>query len=267
MVALAVRPAHADDAANTSARPFPRGYHSYRPSDDSKAMGIQLPRWVWLGAVSLSCVAGMINVVGYLGFEHQAVSHLTGTTSLLGIALVENDRPSILHLWGVLIAFSLGAMISGLIIQDAALQLGRRYGVVLALESLLLFASVPLFKQQQIWGALTAAMACGLQNAMATTFSGTAVRTTHLSGMFTDLGIGLGHLLRGLPLQIRRLTLSGMIISGFLGGGIGGAWLFGRLHYDALLVPAVLTGLIGIGYVGYRQWSMATSHGPRSSLK
>ncbi|KRG65117.1 membrane protein [Stenotrophomonas humi] len=217
-------------------------------------MGMRLPTWVWIGAITLSCVAGMVNVVGFLGFEHQAVSHLTGTTSQLGMALAQGDWRSIGHLWGLLIAFSLGAMLSGLIIQDSALQLGRRYGIALALESALLFVAIPLFKHQQIWGAMSAAMACGLQNAMATTFSGAVVRTTHLSGMFTDLGIGLGHLLRGLPLPLRRLTLSGLIISGFLAGGVLGAWLFIRWQYDALLVPALLTGLTGLGYVIYRQW-------------
>ncbi|WP_066095703.1 YoaK family protein [Xanthomonas massiliensis] len=219
-------------------------------------MGITLPRWVWIGAVSLSCVAGMVNAVGFLGFEHQAVSHMSGSTTQLGIALVEGDVPSVIHLWGLLIAFSLGATISGVIIQDSTLRLGRRYGVALALESLLLFLAVPLFKHQQVWGALAAAMACGLQNALATTFSGAVVRTTHLTGMFTDLGIGLGHLLRGMPLPVRRLTLSGLIISGFLGGGIAGAWLYARLHYDALIVPAVLTGMVGVLYMLYRQWRL-----------
>jgi len=215
-------------------------------------MGIQLPRWVWIGAIALSCVAGMVNVVGYLGFEHQAITHLTGTTSQLGMALVQRNWRDVGHLWGVLIAFCLGATLSGLIVQDATLRLGRRYGVVLLLVSLLLLVSIPLFKQQQIWGALAAAMACGLQNAMATTFSGAVVRTTHLSGMFTDLGIGLGHLLRGLPLPMKRLTLSGLIISGFLGGGIIGAWLFLHFGYNALLAPALLTGTTGTGYMGYR---------------
>ena len=220
-------------------------------------MGIQLPRWVWVGAVLLACVGGMVNVIGYLGFEHQAVSHLTGTTSLLGAALAHGDWQAVAHLWGVLIAFCAGAMVSGLIIQDSTLRLGRRYGVVLALESLLLFAAVPLFWKEQIFGALLAAMACGLQNAMATTYSGSVVRTTHVSGMFTDLGIGLGHLLRGLPLPMARLTLSGLIITSFLGGGIIGAWLFSHLKYDALLAPAILTGAMGIGYVLYRQWTEA----------
>jgi uncharacterized membrane protein YoaK (UPF0700 family) len=149
-------------------------------------MGIRLPTWVWIGAVALSCVAGMVNVVGFLGFEHQAVSHMTGSTSQLGMALAQGDWRAVGHLWGLLIAFSLGAMLSGLLIQDSTLQLGRRYGVALALESALLLVAIPLFERHQIWGALAAAMACGLQNAMATTFSGAVVRTTHLSGMFTD---------------------------------------------------------------------------------
>ncbi len=216
---------------------------------------MHLPRWVWIGAIALACVAGMVNVVGFLGFEHQAITHLTGTTTLLGAALAEGNGRAIAHLWGMLIAFSAGAMLSGLIIQDQTLKLGRRYGVALAIEAVLLIAAVPLFEQRVIIGALLAAMACGLQNAMVTTYSGAIVRTTHLSGMFTDLGIGLGHLLRGKPLPVRRLTLSGLIISGFLGGGVLGALLFHRFGYAALYAPALLTGATGLGHLIYRQWS------------
>lgn len=217
-------------------------------------MNLRLPRWVWVGAVTLACVAGMVNAVGYLGFEHQAVSHMSGTTTMLGIALATGDWHAIADLWGVLIAFSLGACVSGLIIQDSTLHLGRRYGVVLALEALLLGISVPLYLHHRLNGALTTAMACGLQNAMVTTYSGAVVRTTHLTGMFTDLGIGLGHGLRRMQLPMRRLTLSFLIITAFLAGGMFGAWLFRALSYYALLVPATLTGSTGIGYVIYRHW-------------
>ena len=215
-------------------------------------MGIQLPRWVWLGAIALASVAGMVNVIGYLGFEHQAITHLTGTTSLLAASVAKGDLRAASHLFGVVLAFFAGALLSAMIVQDSTLHLGRRYGVVLSIESILLFASVPLFRNEQIWGALAAAMACGLQNAMATTYSGAVVRTSHLSGMFTDLGIGLGHALRGMPLQPRRLMLSGLIISGFFAGGLIGALLFVRIGYDALYVPAMLTGVTGVGYVIYR---------------
>lgn len=215
-------------------------------------MGVQLPRWVWIGAGALACIAGMVNAVGYLGFEHQAVTHLTGTTTLLGAALAGNDLRAATHLAGVALAFMLGCAASGVIVQDATLRLGRRYGVALALESVLLFASAYLFHRNAVHGAWLAAMACGLQNAMATTYSGAIVRTTHLSGMFTDLGIGLGHALRGLPMQRRRLLLCALIIGAFFGGGVFGALAFARVGTDALLLPATLTGVVGVGYAIYR---------------
>jgi uncharacterized membrane protein YoaK (UPF0700 family) len=217
-------------------------------------MGIALPRWVWVAAVLLSGVAGMVNVIAYLGSSHQVVSHLTGTTSLLGAALAATHWQEVGLLWGVLIAFCAGATLSGLVIQDSTLQPGRRYGVALLLEALLLCAAVPLLQHHPAWGIWCAAAACGLQNALATTFSGAIVRTTHLSGMFTDLGIGLGHLLRGMPLQVRRLTLSGLIIGGFLAGSIAGTWLFDWQQQRALFVPAAITGAAGALHLLHRQW-------------
>ena len=216
-------------------------------------MGVQLPRWVWVGAGLLACVAGMVNVVGYLSFEQQAVTHLTGTTTLLGEAVAKRDLHAISRLAGVALAFMAGAALSGMIVQDSTLKLGRRYGVALVLESLLLIAAIPLFMQGRLAGPLLAAMACGLQNAMATTYSGAVIRTSHLSGMFTDLGIGLGHALRGMPLQKRRLLLCGLIISGFFTGAVLGALLFVRFGYAALAVPATITGSIGLGYAAHRQ--------------
>lgn len=215
--------------------------------------------WVWVGGAALSCVAGMVNVTGLLGFAHQSITHLTGTTSLLGAAIVHGDTTVLLRTLGGIGAFVAGAVLGGLIVQDSALKLGRRYGVALAIESLLLFAAVPLFQHQLFAGPLLAATACGLQNAMATTYSGAVVRTSHLSGMFTDLGIGLGHALRGMPVPQRRLWLSALIITGFATGGVLGTLGFARVGYDALLGPATLTGVAGISYVAYRQLQIARS--------
>jgi uncharacterized membrane protein YoaK (UPF0700 family) len=212
----------------------------------------RLPTWVWLGAATLAMVAGMVNVVGYLGFEHQAVTHLTGTTSLLGAALAHGDGRAAWHLILIVLSFVIGAVLSGVIIQDSTLRLGRRYGVALAIVAMLLAVSVPLFERQQIAGAAFAAMACGLQNAMTATYSGALVRTTHLTGMFTDLGVFLGHRLRGARPEPRRLWLCLAIIGGFLLGGIAGALLFPALQYRTLYLPAVLTGVTGVAYVVYR---------------
>ena len=219
-------------------------------------MAERLATWVWVGAAALASVAGIVNVVGFLGFQQQAVTHLTGNTSLLAAALVGGDAGMALGLGAMLLAFVAGSMLSGLIVQDSTLRLGRRYGVVLTIESLMLLAAVPLFRQQHLAGPILAAAACGLQNAMATTSSGALVPTSHVSGMFTDLGIMLGHSLRGLPLARRRLALCSLVISFFFLGGVVGAVLYGGIGYAALYVPAALTGGTGLGYFLYRQFTM-----------
>ena len=219
-------------------------------------MAERLATWVWIGAGALAFVAGMVNVVGYLGFEHQAITHLTGTTTLLGAALAEGRGTAAWQLAAMVAAFVAGAALSGLLVQDATLRLGRRYGVALAIEAALLAAAVPLFQRGSFAGPLLAAVAIGLQNAMATTYSGAVVRTSHVSGMFTDLGIMLGHALRGLPLAKRRLWLCLLIIATFLAGGVIGALLFAAFDYRALYLPALLTGLTGLSYTIWKHKSM-----------
>jgi len=200
----------------------------------------------------LAFIAGIINVVGLLGFEHETITHLTGNTSRLAEALAKLDIPAALHLAALIGSFVVGTVISGFIIQDGTLQLGRKYSVVLLLESLLLFASIPFLRCQSVYGMYTAACASGLQNAMVSTYSGAVVRTTHLSGMFTDLGISLGHMMRGLPVNAKRLWLCCLVISGFLSGGIIGTLAFKAFGYGALLFPAGLTAIVSITYELYR---------------
>ena len=212
----------------------------------------KLPRWVWFGAWVLAFTGGFINVVGLLGFTHQAISHLTGTTSLLASAVAALDGPMMCHYAAVLGSFLLGAIISGFLIQDSTLQLGRRYGVALILESIMLCVAVSLMKRENVVGVYLAACACGLQNAMVSTYSGTVVRTTHLSGMWTDLGIFLGHHLRGLPVDTRRLRMCFLIISAFFCGGVAGALAFHHMSYSALYFPAGLAAVAGISYWLYR---------------
>jgi uncharacterized membrane protein YoaK (UPF0700 family) len=211
----------------------------------------KLPRWVWTGAWALAFIAGTVNVVGFLGFEHQAITHLTGTTSMLGAAIASASGTAVLHFAALIASFVVGCSVSGFIIQDSTLQLGRRYGVALLLVSLLLFAAIPLLEHKNAYGMYAAACACGIQNAMVSTFSGAVVRTTHLSGMFTDLGIFLGHYLRRLPVDAPRLRLSVTVISGFLCGGIAGAFAFRFLSYFALVLPATLTASVSLAYAVY----------------
>ena len=212
----------------------------------------KLPRWVWWGGWILSFVAGFVNVIGLLGFQHQSVTHLTGTTSMLAADLAALDWPAALHLLAVIASFVGGCVASGILIQDSALQLGLRYGAALLIESLLLCAAAPLLSHGSTLGMYCASFACGLQNAMVSAYSGAVVRTTHISGMLTDLGIYLGHWLRGIAVDQRRLRLCLLVISGFFLGGVAGARAFRVFRYGSLFFPAAVTGVAATAYAFYR---------------
>jgi uncharacterized membrane protein YoaK (UPF0700 family) len=212
----------------------------------------KLPQWFWCGAWILAFIAGIINVVGLLGFSHQTVSHLTGNTSMLAAAIATCDFSAALRFGLVIGSFLLGTVLSGFIIQDTALKLGHRYGATMLLESFFLCLAVPLLKHDSMDGMYCLACACGLQNAMVSTYSGTVVRTTHVSGMFTDLGIFLGHALRGLPIDHKRMRMCFLVISAFLCGGVAGAALYRSIGYSSLLIPAGLTAFASLAYETYQ---------------
>lgn len=207
----------------------------------------KLPRWVEVGGFSLAAVAGAVNAVGLLGFQHQAVSHLTGTTTLLSLSLVDGALGDILHLTFVLGAFVLGAVLSGALVERSVLRLERGYAVALFLETALLLLAMFALGRGANLGHHLASMACGLQNGLVSTFSGATVRTTHVSGLFTDLGTMLGARLRGHPLDRRRAVLYLVLIAGFASGSALGALLYRRFGFEALAAPAGGALLVALG--------------------
>ena len=211
----------------------------------------KLPRWVEVGGFWLASIAGAVNAIGLLGFKHQAVSHVSGTSTLLGLSLVDQDASQSLHLFLILVSFMLGAALSGAIIDNAVLRLGHRYSFALVLEGTLLLMAMVSLSQGSDSGHLLASAACGLQNGMVTTFSGAVVRTTHLTGLFTDLGTMLGARLRGRPLDTRKAMLYLLLISGFILGGSLGAYSFEILQFTSLIIPAAGALALAVVYWVY----------------
>ncbi|MGO2365082.1 MAG: YoaK family protein [Pseudoalteromonas sp.] len=211
----------------------------------------KLPRWVEYGAFILALVAGLVNAIGLLGFKHQSVSHLSGTATSFGIGMVNSHFSDVLELAFILGSFLLGSIISGIFLRSGSLKLGHNYGVLLLLEAALLFASVYFLSNDLVHGHYLASAACGLQNALATTFSGAVVRTTHVTGIFTDLGIMIGARLRGKPFDKRKALLFLLIIAGFVSGGLCGAYFFNSLKFNALFIPASICILLALSYAFY----------------
>ena len=208
----------------------------------------KLPRWILAGGWLLAFVAGMTNVVAILSFAHQTVSHLTATASHLAIAAVELDGVTLRGTFGVIGSFFAGAVLSGWLIRSAALELGRRYGTALLIESVALCVAAAAMQYEWPIGIALCCFACGLQNGLASSFSGAIVRTTHMTGLFTDLGVCLGHILHGRPADRWRLTLYGSIITGYIAGGAAATLVFPVAGSAALLLPAGIVAMIAVAY-------------------
>lgn len=212
----------------------------------------EVPLWVVTGGVLLTLAAGSINAVGFLGVHHQAITHLSGTLTIAGTEAAHGAWPATGRALGVVAAFFFGAFCSGVILRQSTLKLGRRYGVALSCEATLLVLAVFFFRKQSIWGEYLASVACGLQNAIATSYSGAVIRTWHMTGIVTDLGLALGHAVRGQPVDGRKVRLYAALLAGFTVGGVVGTWGFQRFSYDTLLFPAAFAGISGVVYTLYK---------------
>ncbi|MFT7006337.1 MAG: uncharacterized membrane protein YoaK (UPF0700 family) [Colwellia sp.] len=211
----------------------------------------KLPRWVEYGSFVLALVAGLVNSIGLLGFKHQSVSHLSGTATLLGTGIINSNFFDALHLALILFSFLVGSTISGYFLRSGSLKLGRHYSSLLLLEAIFLLGSLYFLSKNSVNGHYLASAACGLQNALATTYSGAVVRTTHVTGIFTDLGIMLGSRLRGGVFDERKALLFLLIIVGFISGGGLGAYFFNILRFNALYIPAAICLLLALSYSIY----------------
>lgn len=206
----------------------------------------------------LSAVAGLVNITGVLAVNH-LTTNVTGHFAFFSEQLfLTNYKMAFIYLLYILF-FLLGAFISGLLIEwTAEYKPHRSYIIPLSIEIVLIlvvgfspelfpdYSSAPLV----ITSILLFAM--GLQNALVTRVSHSVVRTTHLTGLFTDLGIELSLLFFRKQKDNRThvsksIILKMMIIICFFSGGILGALSYQHIQIKTLLFPATLL-LIALWY-------------------
>lgn len=165
-------------------------------------------------AITLSWVAGYTNILTLL-ICGQATSHVTGTVSQVGRDVAEGTWGLAGYMVSLVGVFLLGAMVSGALTEWAHQRRRRSvYVLPMAVEALALalFALVVDFHAIGVldaelgheaalrWMTLLPSFAMGLQNATVSRISGGIVRTTHVSGVVTDLG------LEGAVWALRRAT-------------------------------------------------------------
>lgn len=206
-------------------------------------------------ACSLAGIAGALNASAFyaVGFFSP---NMTGNVSTLSDNLATMQWLPALFYLAIVLVFIFGAALSSIMINA-----GRRraihgiYAYSILTEGLLLqpLAAVDLFLPSSGWRVtilvLGLAFLMGLQNATVTRISDARVRTTHVSGMATDIGIELGitlDILRGrgdnaYALDNRaKLRLHLLTIGAFLTGGVIGVVLYQAIAGCLLIVASML---------------------------
>ncbi len=202
----------------------------------------------------LSSIAGALNAVGFL-IAGTFTANMTGNISALADHLGNGAVFMALSFAGLVVAFICGAGIAGFAIQTGErLELRSIYAVMIVVEAtiLLVLGGVLIVSQSEIPETslvLVLSFVMGLQNAVTTMISRARVRTTHVSGMATDIGIELAALFGGKQMQkdaLPKLGLHSLTLICFAFGGICGAVLFGLIGHWLFVIAAVILLLIGL---------------------
>lgn len=147
-------------------------------------------------AAQLAVVAGYVNSAGFV-LIGTFTSHVTGNVGRVANDLASLELGAALAACSMVASFFVGALVASLIIES---KIARRtavtYGLALSSEALLLLTFIALAsldiaphpRFHDLQGAVLC-MAMGVQNSLVTRLSGAVVRTTHLTGVTTDLGI------------------------------------------------------------------------------
>lgn len=196
----------------------------------------------------LAFVAGAINAGGFIAVGYYT-SHMSGIVSSIADYIVVNK----LQMAGIsalfLFSFIIGASSSAIIINwGRSKKFASLFAIPLMFEALLLMLfgiSANMLSQYDYSVTITIMLLCytmGLQNAIITKISNAEIRTTHVTGLATDIGIECGRFIFSLTKKARvsnfhpmKLKLHTALLLSFLLGGITGAYAFKAYGFIATL--------------------------------
>jgi len=207
-------------------------------------------------AWAMAFVAGAVNAGGFLAVGHYT-SHMTGVASTMADMMALGDMETALAALAMMLSFMAGAFLcTTLISLGQRRRMRSRYALTLVLEAgfLLLFGLMGARLETEIRFTLptTVMLLCfimGMHNAVTSIISGAAVRTTHMTGTVTDIGIELSRLAyvnrhqrpgrERIVANRQKLILLLLLLVSFIGGGVTGALAFKHVGYKATIPLAI----------------------------
>lgn len=219
-------------------------------------------------ASTLSLVAGVVNITGWMGLG-VLTTNVTGHFVFLSEEIMHQNLQIAIGFFLLINAFLFGAFISSVCTEGGRYRTQKHlvsYVLPISLEILILTAValsdlfIPSIERYKVLLAMLLLFAMGMQNALVTQVSQSVVRTTHLTGIFTDLGIELSQLIyykksEHRSVLKRSIFLKLMIISNFFFGGIIGALLYGTYELRTLLLSVfILVAILSYDNITIRRY-------------
>lgn len=207
--------------------------------------------------------AGLFNIGGFMAC-HRFVSHVTGFATFFGNEISAAHYGPALGMLTVPTFFLAGAALSGQLV-DVRLKLHKKPKYYLSFGLIFFLAlAVYIGGEFGVFGVFgepvdgtrdyvllaLLCLTCGVQNGTITTVSKSVVRTTHLTGITTDLGIGIARFLNREKLhgpiddEVKANLMRVGIIFFFGFGSVVGGIIFRRFEYGGFLVPALTSGTL-----------------------
>lgn len=203
----------------------------------------------------LAFVAGLVNVVGFFAVQ-RLTTNVTGHFAFFVDEFFKLDFVQAVIYFLYILFFLLGSFTSNFIVEIISRKSERyMYIVPAGFESTILLV-IALSGRALIISnpnliAFSLLFAMGLQNSLVTSISNAVIRTTHLTGLFTDLGIELSQLFFYKTIEQKKKLISSIklrlsIISFFFIGGIIGGVFYTKVGIYTLLIGtiALILGLI-----------------------
>jgi uncharacterized membrane protein YoaK (UPF0700 family) len=211
---------------------------------------------VYTVAGLMALIAGYINSAMLIEFSIP-VSQMSGVASQVSAHLVAFDWSLLSIAMLILISFILGAFISGLLIGQQPYNETPNYGYGLILNCVLLTLAALFSFQHSVFSVLLSAMACGIQNALVASYRGLQLRTTHMTGNATDIGVHFAEKIKSKTPWSWQSNVLVVLLTTYILGGVIGIYAYVAMPNWSLIFPGVLTGILGIVYL--RNYSRRTA--------
>lgn len=205
----------------------------------------------------LAMHAGYLNAGGFLAC-HRFVSHMTGFGTQIGVSFGLKEYLIAAEMLLAPLSFIMGAGFAGFLIdskmdKNHSPRLKEGLLLILLLDIIVFSGGLsgvfgvfgePLLLQRDFLLLVLLTFTCGLQNGMFVSLTGGQIRTTHITGLSTDIGLNIvrGWYMKDGKAKEEHVGKNNLRIKTFVAfssGSFVGAICFIRLEYWGFLLSSI----------------------------